>query len=413
MPANIIGYGYTKPCLKSGLSVFSMIKHSVELAFQSTGSSTLSLSHLDGMLAIPSIAEPKFLDAHYIATKMNLFPKKKFFAKTIDTCGASPVSALLEAKMLIEYKNFDLIAVVGGDAVSSISTETFLNRVNVPFIGCTSPSTSGDNNNKSMLPYIPHGYDRIAQWSIDNGYVTREQLVMACVLMSYQASRHPDALTKRPYTLNQVLQSPTISSVTGLLECARRADGGATLLIASSQFIRDHHLDITHCPTILGGGESSSILYPPNTITDEYFNCDIAVEQALYEAKLTRKDIQFYGLYDCFPICLIKAIEAVGLAPKHQGGQWIEAMYHKYQSNHNLLSPTEFPINTHGGLMCFAAPWTVPAMYNIIEAVIQLNQQAQHRQVTNIKNALVYGNGGIFSASAIAILTNNNTNNNN
>jgi hypothetical protein len=45
-------------------------------------------------------------------------------------------------------------------------------------------------------------------------------------------------------------------------------------------------------------------------------------------------------------------------------------------------------------------------MYNVIEAVHQLNGVVSNpeRQVPNCKRALVYGNGGIFSASAVAIL---------
>ena len=63
-----------------------------------------------------------------------------------------------------------------------------------------------------------------------------------------------------------------------------------------------------------------------------------------------------------------------------------------------------FPVNTHGGLMAFGAPWEVPAMYNIIEACEQLEHKAGTRQVQGARRALVYGNGGIFSHSAVAIL---------
>lgn len=49
------------------------------------------------------------------------------------------------------------------------------------------------------------------------------------------------------------------------------------------------------------------------------------------------------------------------------------------------------PVNTHGGLLSFGAPWETPAMYNIIEAVEQLNGTAYGRQVKNAKRALVYG----------------------
>ncbi len=97
-------------------------------------------------------------------------------------------------------------------------------------------------------------------------------------------------------------------------------------------------------------------------------------------------------------------------------------MYHRYcvdvngnplpvtpidHSSPTLLSPPDIlPVNTHGGLLSFGAPWETPAMYNIIEAVEQLNGTAYGRQVPNVKRALVYGNGGVFSASAVAILGN-------
>ena len=69
-----------------------------------------------------------------------------------------------------------------------------------------------------------------------------------------------------------------------------------------------------------------------------------------------------------------------------------------------LADPQWFPINCHGGLLCFGAPWEVPAMYNIIEAVQQLNGNARGRQLRDVRRALVYGNGGVLSASAVAIL---------
>jgi acetyl-CoA acetyltransferase len=63
-----------------------------------------------------------------------------------------------------------------------------------------------------------------------------------------------------------------------------------------------------------------------------------------------------------------------------------------------------WPVNTHGGLLGFGAPWEVPAMISLVEAVAQLRGEAAGRQVEGACRALVYGNGGIFSASAVAIL---------
>jgi hypothetical protein len=60
-------------------------------------------------------------------------------------------------------------------------------------------------------------------------------------------------------------------------------------------------------------------------------------------------DIDFFGLYDCFPICFIRAVEAVNLAPKGMGGKWVEEKYlESEKSADKLLPPSSFPVNTHG-----------------------------------------------------------------
>ena len=152
---------------------------------------------------------------------------------------------------------------------------------------------------------------------------------------------------------------------------------------------------------ILGGGEASGPLYPPAVIDENMFSCEQAARNAYTKCQLEPEDIDWFGLYDCFPICFIRAVEAVGLAGKGKGGLWVEEQY-----NQMLKDPSNFkmPVNTHGGLLSFGAPWEVPATYNIIEAVKQLRRTANDRQVEGARRALVYGNGGIFSASAVAIL---------
>lgn len=134
-----------------------------------------------------------------------------------------------------------------------------------------------------------------------------------------------------------------------------------------------------------------------------------------------------------------RALEAVGLAAKGCGGHYVQQTYdqlvaplgqqqpghHQAESGSSSNSrstgqhPTPlgdssaarhpghhavWPVNTHGGLLGFGAPWEVPAMISLVEAVTQLRGEALGRQVPDAHRALVYGNGGIFSASAVAIL---------
>ena len=98
---------------------------------------------------------------------------------------------------------------------------------------------------------------------------------------------------------------------------------------------------------ILGGGEASGPLYPPKIIDESMFSCEQAMHNAYVESQLTPADIDFWGLYDCYPICFIRSIEAAGLAKKGEGGAWVEQMYHKTMEDYRAW---DFPVNTHGAL---------------------------------------------------------------
>jgi len=385
----IIGTGMTA-LGKSGKTASELVCQALERAL---AKASVRLKQLEGIVAVPSLSEPRFMEAHFLATSMGILPHKGFVARTIDTGGAGPISGLLEADYMIKSQGLDLVAVVAGDAVSSLPTAEFLKRADA---GCF------DSEGSLPSPVIPSGYDRVAQWAIASRAVTREQLAMVSVLMSMQAVKHPFALTKSAHYLEDVLGSKPIGKVTNLLECARRADGGAAVIVASSNFVKK--MGLKPGPHIIGGGEASGPLYPPRVIDEEMFSCEEAVRRAYDAASCEVNDIQFFGLYDCFPICFIRALEATGKVAKGEGGLFVEAMYNQSLKNNGTLDSNIFPMNTHGGLMSFGAPWETPAMYNTIEAVEQLNGSASSRQVEGCHRALVYGNGGIFSASAVAIL---------
>jgi len=350
---------------------------------------------LDGLISVPSMSHPHIMEAHYIATKGGFLPRGNFLVRTIDTGGAGPVTGILEAKRMILNENCEAVAVVAGDAVSSMSTQAFLEHANLGIGADNLPS-----------PVIPNGYSRVTAWQMDKYGVTRDQLSKVPVLMSHQAARHPLAVTRKAHTLDEVKSSPKITNELNLLECARRMDGAGACIVASSRFLEkkglldkgnNKHGDVV----ILGGGESSGPLFPPNKIDESMFSCEAAARHAYVEAQLKPSDIDFFGLYDCFPICFLRAVEAVGLAGKGKGGDFIDEQYDRIMKDPEYV----MPINTHGGLLSFGAPWEAPSIFLIYEAIRQLTGDAQKQQIRGARRALVYGNGGIFSSSAVAILS--------
>jgi acetyl-CoA acetyltransferase len=238
-----------------------------------------------------------------LATRIGLLPGKSVTVRTVDTGGAGPVTGLLEAKRMVQMEGADLVAVVAGDAVKKLSSQDFLRRADQT---CQNPESALPS------PVIPSGYDRIAQYQMKKFGTSREQLAICSALMSIMASRHPDALTKTTRSLANVLDAVHVAPVTSVLECARRADGGAALLVASSQFLEKKSIPKDTGCVIVGGGEASGPLFPPRNvddITEAMFSCEEAAAIAYEEAQMSVRDIDFFGLYDCFPICLIRAIE--------------------------------------------------------------------------------------------------------
>jgi acetyl-CoA acetyltransferase len=384
----------------------------------------LKIIDIDGLIAVPSLKDNHFMEAHYQATSLGMFQSRpNLRCKTIDTGGAGPVSALIEATRMIKYEGLECVALIAADMVGGMSSDDFLSRANGIFHKLDKQVPS---------PAIPHGYDKLTSYQMHHYHVTRDQLRMAVCLESLHAGIHENSLFRKKelerqeqkessqkddgilYTsLKQVQEAPSVTPNISILECARRADGAAAVILTSNRFLARRGLYAEGLPTIIGGGESSGPLYPLGTVSEEHFSCEKAMSYAYASAgNLTAKDIDFFGLYDCFPICLVRALESSGLCEKGKAGDYLEQQYKRMMSaidskrlEELLRDDTFFPVNTHGGLLCFGAPWEVPAMYNILEAVQQLKGEARGRQIKDCRRALVYGNGGVMSASAVAILS--------
>lgn len=70
------------------------------------------------------------------------------------------------------------VAVVCGDTVASAPTEEFLARANSACRPLSDPCNGGEAAADEVpSPVIPHLYDRVAQWQMEQFGVTREQLV--------------------------------------------------------------------------------------------------------------------------------------------------------------------------------------------------------------------------------------------
>lgn len=222
---------------------------------------------------------------------------------------------------------------------------------------------------------------------------TREQLAEVAVAARQWAQLNPDAFSRDPLTVEDVLNSKVISDPLTVRDCCLVTDGGGALVVTSAR-------DVSRFPTkpvyVLGIGHAH---WHRQISCMEDLTITPAVEsgsRAFAQAGLKPSDMDVVGLYDAFTINPILFLEDLGFCRKGEGGAFV--------SDGRIRPGGVFPLNTNGGgLSCVH-----PGMYSIfllVEAVTQLRGTAGDRQVRDAEVALVHGNGGVLSSQATAILS--------
>ncbi len=222
---------------------------------------------------------------------------------------------------------------------------------------------------------------------------TRKQLAEVAVAARKWAQLNPDAFSRKPLTVEDVINAKMISDPFTTLDCCLVTDGaGAIVVTSAKRAVTQHSKPIF----VLGSGFAH---WHRQISCMQDLTVTPAVEsgrKAFSQAGLKPDEIDVVELYDAFTINPIIFLEDLGFCMKGEGGSFIEG---------GRIEPGgSFPMNTNGGgLSCVH-----PGMYSIfliIEAVTQLRGEAQARQVKDAEVALVHGNGGVLSSQATAILS--------
>lgn len=222
---------------------------------------------------------------------------------------------------------------------------------------------------------------------------TREQLAQVAVAARQWAQLNPDAFSRKPLSVEDVINARIISDPFTALDCCLVTDGAGAIVVTSSRRAQSLHARPIY---VLGSGFAH---WHRQISCMQDLTVTPAVEsgrKAFAQAGLGPADIDVVQLYDAFTINPILFLEDLGFCRKGEGGAFIEG---------GRIAPGgDFPMNTNGGgLSCIH-----PGMYSIfliIEAVAQLRGESGARQVHGAEVALVHGNGGVLSSQATAILS--------
>lgn len=225
---------------------------------------------------------------------------------------------------------------------------------------------------------------------------THEQLAEVVVAQSHWAEGNPRASRKKRLTVADVHASPMIAYPFHKLQCCVVTDGGGALVITTADRARD--MRRSGSPVyLLGSGEACDS--PLVSMMDDLGSSKgfrRSSEAAFKDAGITHADVDHLMIYDAFAHLPLYGLSDMGFVERGEAGAFI-------QEGHTRPGG-KLPMNTNGGGILYTHTGMY-GMFAIQEAVRQLRGDA-FRQVEGVKTSVVQGIGGMFTAAATLVLSN-------
>ncbi|MGY5151719.1 MAG: thiolase C-terminal domain-containing protein [Candidatus Nitrosopumilus sp. bin_6a] len=222
--------------------------------------------------------------------------------------------------------------------------------------------------------------------------ISDEQLAIVSVKNHKQAQENPNALSKKTYTVNDVINSKKLTEDLRLLDCSRPCTGSASIILASEKKTKQ----LTDKPVwITGIGQKTiSAGFTKNSSFTSMESTKMASQTALKMSNKNIKDIDVAEVHDAFSVCEPMALESMGFSEEGNGMQIINELH----------GTDNYKINPRGGLIGSGHPLGATGIAQTIEITQQLQGITGKRQVDNPKSGLVHNMSAAATSSTVLIL---------
>ena len=237
-------------------------------------------------------------------------------------------------------------------------------------------------------PATTNVYGMVAARHMHEYGTTSEQLAWIKVAASHHAQWNEHAMLRNVVTVEEVVNSPMVSTPLHRLDCCVISDGGGALIVVKPEIARSLKRPLVK---VMGHGESWKGQMGGD-VDLSYSGARWSGAAAFAESGVKHADIKYASIYDSFTITVLMQLEDLGFCEKGQGG--------KFVSDGNLISGVgKLPFNTDGGGLCNNHPANRGGITKVIEAVRQLRGEAHPKvQVANCDVALAHGTGGLLGS---------------
>jgi acetyl-CoA acyltransferase len=209
---------------------------------------------------------------------------------------------------------------------------------------------------------------------------------------------NPYAQFQVAYSLQEILDAPTIYSPLTKLQCSPTSDGSGAAILASEEYVAAHGL-AGQAVEIVGQAMVTDLASTFDGTVRNIIGYDMNVEAArkVYEQSgLGADDFQVIELHDCFSANELLLYEALGLCAEGEA--------HKLLDNNDTTYGGRWVVNPSGGLISKGHPLGATGLAQCAELTWQLRGTAEARQVGTPENpvtAALQHNIGLGGAAVV------------
>lgn len=289
----------------------------------------------------------------------------------IPTGGASGVMSLRRAARAVQCGDADIVACVAADTNHVDSFRLMLGGFSTFARDASYPYGSGGPN--SIFAFITANYMRTYG-------ATREDFGRIAVAQRANALKNPNALFKKPLTMQEYLDARPIADPIHLFDCVMPCAGAEAFLVMREDRARE--LGLPHA-LVRGAIERHNAYSEDPVMVRGGWLMD---RDELYaQAGAQPADVDFIQAYDDYPVIVMLQFEDLGFCDKGSGPQFVRTR--------TLTHDGDFPNNTGGGQLSCGQPGAAGGFMGMTESIRQLTGDAGERAVRDARLGLVTGFG--------------------
>ena len=369
----IVGVGATAQGTVPGSTSLSLAVTAFKEALADAG---LEKSDIDGLLTMPGVTSPEGATNYLrLGETLGLDPR---YTGSVVMGGGSAGALLHMAAMAIDAGLATTVACVMGDAPR---TEKFKFAM-----------TGGWGDSWDIWGMISATANSAMSASRHMALygTTSRQLAEVAVACRKHASLNPDAVMRKPITIDDHQASRLIIEPFRLLDCCLISDGGVCIIVTSAERAKD----LKQRPVLIRGFGQA---YTTRTLEHPEWwyvpHQKRAIDDAYKMAGVGSSDIDVAQLYDNFTMSVIFWLEHAGFCKVGEGGSFVEGG--------RIQIGGELPVNTAGGNLSesYMEGWL-----HLVEGVRQMRETCGPRQVAGAEVCLVTGRGMTLNNANATIL---------